>query len=88
MAPFFNSGSTVDRVEGAVDEQPGGHESILIMLEIIRSHNHYPGMGDRDWFGREASSSAAIIDSQSFKMAERGGPRGFKAGRMPHALVT
>jgi putative transposase len=54
--------------------------------------NHALVMADRERVGREASPTGAIIDSQSVKTTEAGGPRGYDAGkkikgRKRHALV-
>jgi hypothetical protein len=49
-------------------------------------------MLDRERVGREASPSAAVIDSHSMKTTEAGGPCGYDAGkkikgRKRHAMV-
>lgn len=59
---------------------------------LFRAVNHRLVMIDRERMGREASPSAALIDSQSVKTAEAGGPCGFDAGkkikgRKRHAVV-
>ncbi len=54
--------------------------------------NHHLVMLDRERAGREASPSTAVINSQSVKTTEAGGPRGYDAGkkvmgRKRHAMV-
>ena len=59
---------------------------------VLEALNHHLVILDRERGGREASPTAAVIDSQSTKTTEAGGPRGYDAGkkvmsRKRHAMV-
>jgi putative transposase len=48
---------------------------------LFETINHPPVMADRERVGREASPAAAVLDGQSVKTTESGGPRGYDAGK-------
>jgi putative transposase len=48
---------------------------------LFETINHLLVMADRERVGREASPTAAVLDSQGVKATESSGPRGYDAGK-------
>lgn len=48
---------------------------------LFETINHHLVVADRDCAGREASPTAVVLDSQSVKTTESGGPSGYDAGK-------
>ncbi len=50
-------------------------------IGLFETINHLLVMADRERVGREASPSPVVLDGQSVKTTESGGPRGYDAGK-------
>lgn len=65
----------------ATEEHSVGYFSRWQDVGVFLRINHHLVLADRERAGREASPSAAVLDSQSVKTTESGGPCGYDAGK-------
>ena len=73
-------------VAASAHEFPALHHGAAVLLRLARRRHlaadqPSSAAGAREAMGREASPSAGVIDSQSVKTTEAGGPRGYDAGK-------
>ena len=73
--------SSTRRAAGARDRARCGYFSRWRDAGLFARINHRLIIADRERVGREASPSPAVLDSQSVKTTESGGPRGYDAGK-------
>src|SRR4051812_26241490 len=78
------------RLAAPSQRSAAANDGVSVVLRVarqrpVRNAQSSPGHGgsgaDRERVGREASPSAAVLDSQSVKTTESGGPRGYDAGK-------
>jgi putative transposase len=79
--PSRNQLSTRSTVATPAREPLQGYFYAWSREGVLANINHALVMAAREMTGREASPTTGVIDSQSVKTTESGGPRGFDAGK-------
>jgi hypothetical protein len=59
-----------------------GHMRAFLRDGLWESIRHHCGVTLREGAGREASPTAAVVDTRSVKTTESGGPRGWDAAKL------